>query len=82
MDSRTRLISLVGRVVPTVLSGVLWAVGERGRGWGRTELYNRSLVIDSVPDTIKQERETGSSREPPKEVILGTFNTYGSNQDF
>lgn len=49
MDSRKRLISLVGRVVPTVLSGVLWAVGENGRGWGGTELYNRSLEIDSVP---------------------------------
>lgn len=32
MDSRIRLDSLVGRVVPTVLSGVLWAVGEEAEG--------------------------------------------------
>lgn len=59
-------------------------------GSGRKrQRVGRNGALQQVPgnrfctsDTIKQERETESSREPPKEVIPGTFNTYGSNQDF
>lgn len=84
MDSRTKLISLVGRLVPTVLSK--WCAVGSGR---KRQRVGRNGTLQQILgnrfctcDMIKQERETESSREPPEEVIPGTFNTYGSNQDF